>query len=182
VKSVVDFTVKTYGTVDILVNNAQVFKNFTPILEHTDDDIYKVFNSGYMGSLWFMKECFPYMKEHGGKIINTASEAGIEGKKDFLAYASTKEAIRAMSRVAAREWGQYRINVNIICPLALSDTMRHEAPSEELAAMTAQIPIGLLGGPEAIAPIAVFLASSDADYLTGYTLFADGGHCMDTAR
>jgi NAD(P)-dependent dehydrogenase (short-subunit alcohol dehydrogenase family) len=165
-----------------LVNNAQVFKNYTSVMDHSDEDVYRVFNSGYMGTWRFMRECFPYMKDRGGKVVNMASAAGVKGLAAFAAYASTKEAIRALSRVAAREWGEYGINVNIICPLASSEGLANSTPQEGLDAIAAQLPVRRLGRAEDIAPIAVFLASRDSDYLTGYTFFADGGSSIDAGR
>lgn len=179
VKATVKFTIEKYGTVDILVNNAQQFIWDRQFEDYTDEDIDMVFNSGYKASFWFMKECFSIMKEKKyGKIINMGSAAGIMSLPGTLAYASNKEAIRAMSRVAAREWGQYGIFVNCIAPVAETVSM---TPAQ-YDFLKAGSPLRRVGTIEDIGKAAVFLASSDSDYTTGTTLFVDGGFTIDTAR
>jgi NAD(P)-dependent dehydrogenase (short-subunit alcohol dehydrogenase family) len=114
-----------------------------------------------------MKAVFPWMKDRGGKIINFGSSLGQIGGEGTAAYNATKEAIRALSRTAAREWGKYKINVNVINPAVVTD------------AMLGQVPLRRWGDPVKDAGgLAVFLASSDADYLTGMTFQLDGGGSM----
>jgi NAD(P)-dependent dehydrogenase (short-subunit alcohol dehydrogenase family) len=122
------------------------------------------------------------MRPKGGKIINFGSNGGTSSPVGFLAYGSNKEAIRAATRVAAREWGQYGINVNTIDPLAMTPGLAAGAPPEALQMIAAMAPLGRIASAEDIAQIALFLASSDSDVLTGYTFFGDCGLCIDTAR
>ncbi len=178
VENVVKLTIEEFGAVDILVNNAQTLVNHKPFEDTTDADMNLALSTGLMGTFYFMQACFPHLKKHGGKIINVASSAGTEGLPGFAAYGSAKEGIRALTRVAAREWGKYKINVNVICPFANSPfnvTWSEEHP-KEYKALLARVPLQRRGDCEKdIAPAVVFLASSDSDYITGQTIMLDGG-------
>jgi NAD(P)-dependent dehydrogenase (short-subunit alcohol dehydrogenase family) len=183
-------TASAFGTVDILVNNAQGFgtaERPTPTprltaLEDFDEEEWEyTFRTGALATLWGMKAVFPWMKERGGKIINFGSSLGQIGGEGTAAYNATKEAIRALSRTAAREWGKYRINVNVINPAVVTDAMLGylNAHPEQADAMLGQVPLRRWGDPVKDAGgLAVFLASSDADYLTGMTFQLDGGGSM----
>jgi len=178
VDAAVAATIKEFGTVDILVNNAQVTRPLVPFEDTTDDDMALACESGLMGTFYFMQACFPYFKEHGGKVINFGSGAGTEGAVGFSAYAASKEAIRGISRVAAHEWGKYNINVNVICPNANSpgQTYWMENFPEEAKASLANHPMGRVGDCENdIGRAAVFLASPDSDYISAQTIMVDGG-------
>ena len=112
--------IESFGRLDILVNNAQTSKPGTP-LEQTDDETLRMtVESGLYGTFQHMQAAFPHMKDGGGSIINMGSREGIFGGVGFAAYAATKEAIRGLSRTAAREWGKHKIRVNVVCPAALS--------------------------------------------------------------
>jgi 2-hydroxycyclohexanecarboxyl-CoA dehydrogenase len=180
--------VDTYGSVHILVNNAQGFgteKNpqpstvFVPC-EDTDEDEWEyTLRTGPTASLWFMKAVFPQMKKQNyGKIINFASSSGQIGFPGNTCYNAAKEAIRALSRTAAREWGQYGINVNIINPALETrafDAWKKARP-DFVEGLKQQIPMRRLGDPERDgAPLAVFLASPGSDYMTGSTFMLEGG-------
>ena len=179
VDAAVELVIATFGGIDVLVNNAQrAPAGPTPILEHTDETVELCFATGFRGTLYFMQACHPHLKASGGRIVNFASAAGLEGMAGMGAYGASKEAIRALSKTAAREWGPDGINVNIICPLAKSPgvvKLLEIAPEMEQR-MTLGNPITRIGDCEQdIAPVAVFLASDDARYMTGQTLCADGG-------
>src|SRR5271157_2582768 len=125
VSKTVRATVETFGTVDILVNNAHdTRKVWSPFLEWTDEELRNQMESSYMASVWFMKACFPYLKAKGGRIINISSGTGTQGGFGYLGYAACKAAQSAATRVAAREWGEFGITANIICPLADSPPIR----------------------------------------------------------
>ncbi len=182
--------IDAFGAVNILVNNAQGFgtaERPTPTprltaLENFDEEEWEyTFRTGALATLWGMKAVFPWMKERGGKIINFGSSLGQIGGEGTAAYNATKEAIRALSRTAAREWGKYKINVNVINPAVVTDAMLGylNAHPEQAEAMLGQIPLRRWGDPVKDAgALAVFLASSDADYLTGMTFQLDGGGSM----
>jgi len=174
-------TVKRFGRLDVLVNNAQSSVPGTPVEQLSDEVIALTIESGLLGTLYHMQAAYPHLKVSGGSIINLGSREGIVGGAGFGIYAATKEAIRALSRTTAREWGRYGIRVNVICPAALSPKAvqylaEHPEHAEYYKAQTA---LGRLGDPrEDIGPVAVFLASPASAYLTGQTLNADGGQVM----
>lgn len=183
VKAMVATAVETLGSVDILVNNAwgrrRGGNSFAPVESKTDADFDHAFRIGYMASLWAMQAVFPHMREQGwGRIINIASLNGVNAHPYTVDYNSTKEALRALTRTAAREWAQYKICCNIICPAARTQAYEQFAAAQpdNAAELLKLNPMGRMGDPEAdIGGIAAFLASEDARYLTGNTLFADGG-------
>jgi NAD(P)-dependent dehydrogenase (short-subunit alcohol dehydrogenase family) len=182
VEAAVTHTITHYGRLDILVNNAQraPYKP-TPLLEHTDEIVNLCFDTGFRGTLHFMQAAYPHLAQSRGRIINIGSASGLEGRAGLGAYGATKEAIRALSKTAAHEWGRDGINVNIICPLANSPgvaTLIEHSPDFERQ-VTAGQPIGRIGDCEKdIGPVAVFLASEDSRYVTGHTIAADGGAYM----
>jgi len=167
-----------WGRLDILVNNAQRAP-LSPVsfMDHTDEIFALCLDTGLRGTFYFMQACHPHLKG-GGKIINLGSAAGYEGLPGQAAYGAAKEAIRALSRTAAREWGADGINVNVICPFANSPGWQEfERQAPEFAKRAAEArPIARVGDCEAdIGRAAVYLASADADYITGHTLPVDGG-------
>lgn len=180
--------VDTYGTVHIVVNNAQGFgteakpqpSTVFVACEDTDEDEWEyTLRTGPTATLWFMKAAFPHMKRQGyGKIINFASSSGQIGFEGNTCYNAAKEAIRAISRTAAREWGQYGINVNIINPALETrafDAWKTARP-DFVEALKEKIPMRRLGDPDRDAvPLAVFLAGPGSDYMTGSTFMLEGG-------
>lgn len=177
---------ETFGGIDILVNTAQdaprwPMVGLQPLTETSVEDMNLAWESGPIGTFHFMLACFPRMKDRGGKIINFGSAAGIQGAAGYGAYAAAKEAIRALTRVAANEWAKHKINVNAICPIANSPGWKEweRLYPEAIQSVLAMIPLGRVGDTEKdIGRIVLFLASSDSDYLTGQTIFADGGTTM----
>lgn len=172
----------TFGRIHILVNNAQSSRPGTTIEDTDDETIRLTFESGLLGTLHHMQAAFPSLKAAGGgSIINFGSREGVIGGEGFGLYAATKEAIRGLSRVAAREWGKHKIRVNVICPAALSPiAVQYLADHPDQAEMyRKQIALGYFGDPEAdIGPAALFLASDESRYVTGQTINVDGGQTM----
>ena len=117
VKNVIEKTVGRFGHIDVLINNAQTSKSGVLLQDHTKEDFDLAINTGLYATFFYMREAFPYLKESHGAIINFASGAGLSGREGQSSYAAAKEGIRGLSRVAATEWGQYDINVNVVCPL-----------------------------------------------------------------
>lgn len=169
-----------FGRLDILVNNAQILAPPMPFVDQDDAHIHGIVESGLYGTIHFMQAAYPALKRDGGAVINLGSGAGAIGNIGQASYAATKEAIRGLSRVAAREWGRDGIRVNVICPAANSPSMTAwfaERP-EELEALLAQTALNRFAEPfEDIGQLVVFLASPDC-FLTGQTLFIDGGQLM----
>ena len=178
IKDVVAQTIDTFGKINTLVNNAQVSKSGLPLIEHTKEDLDLSIHSGLYAAFFYMRECHPYLKESKGSVINFASGAGLFGKLGQSSYAAAKEGIRGLSRVAAAEWGPDGIRVNVICPLAMTESlMEWKDNYPDLFAKTIQgIPLGRFADPkDDIGRVAVFLASEDAHYITGETITLQGG-------
>jgi NAD(P)-dependent dehydrogenase (short-subunit alcohol dehydrogenase family) len=179
VTAMIEHATRDLGPVDVLVNNAWGGGELSRVEHKTRALIDRAFGVGYYGPLWAMQAVFPSMKQRGyGRIINLCSLNGVNAHMGTLEYNSAKEALRTLTRTAAREWAPYGIVVNAICPGAKSGATRRvfAAHPELEAAADASNPMGRLGDPEQdIAPVALFLASDGARYLTGNTLFVDGG-------
>lgn len=179
VLGMVDAAVTTYGGLDVLVNNAWSAATVCRVEDKTDEMIDGALSVGFRGPLWAMQAAFPHMLARGwGRVVNMCSLNGVNAHMGTLEYNATKEALRTLTRTAAREWAPTGVVVNAICPGAKSAAFRRVMGDHpELAAAAAQSnPMGRVGDPlEDIAPIAVFLASDDCRYLTGNTLFVDGG-------
>ena len=175
-----------WGTIDILVNNAWGGGSLSRVEFKRDSNFEMGFGVGFYGPLWAMQAAFPLMKAQGrGNIINLCSLNGVNAHIGTAEYNSAKEALRSLSRTAAREWAAHGIIVNVICPAAKSAAFRAVAARnpELVATADAANPMGYLGDPERdIAPVALFLASDDAHYLTGNTLFVDGGSHINGAH
>jgi len=171
-------TVEEFGGVRILVNNAQDVAS-GPMLALTDERFMAGIESGPLATLRFMRACHPYLKREGGSIVNLGSGSALQPNTSmFGGYAAAKEAIRALTRAAACEWGRDNIRVNVILPLADSpgyDTWA-EQNSKYVAAMIAGVPLRRVGDCENdIGRIVAWLCGPDAAYLTGMTLPIDGG-------
>ena len=182
VKEIVAKTVETYGTVDIIVNNAQSLPGSAPVEEVTYEMMLSAWQTGCIGSLNFMQECFPYMKAQGeGRVINFASATGMFGYKGNLAYASNKEAIRGLTKIAAKEWGQYGITVNVILPGAESPAAKVWAQKfpEKYAEIMEQQPMKRMGDPKTdIAPVIAFLGGPDSCFVSGQSIIVDGAYSI----
>ena len=183
IDAAVNDIVARFGGVDILVNNAHDTVNLTnKIMDITQEQLDSQMKTGPYAALRFMQACQPHMKARGGgRIINMASGAGISGAITYGPYAMSKEAMRALTRAAAREWGKHDITVNNVCPLGLTEGL--ELAISKGFSETPETPIPRYGSPDTdIAPTILFLASDDAQYITGYSLMPDGGMHIDSAR
>jgi NAD(P)-dependent dehydrogenase (short-subunit alcohol dehydrogenase family) len=176
-------TVERFGRVDGLVANAQTFRSVTPLADVTEADVDLLMDTGPKGTLWGMQAVFPHMRDQGwGRIVTLGSNGALMGSAGYGPYVASKEAIRGLTRVAAREWGEFGIVVNCVCPVSVA----HRAPptdDPERAAMFAATfsaqPIARDGDAEHdIAPVVAFLLSDACRYMTGQTIMADGGAIM----
>ncbi len=179
---VVAFAASTFGGIDILVNNAQTSAAGVMLSDYTDDLIAATVESGLYGSIYHMQAVRPHMVARGGgSIINFGSRQGIVAPPGWSVYGATKEAIRGLSRAAAREWGPDNIRVNVINPSAISpaaETWLADFP-EEAAKNLMEVSLRRWGDSEKdIGPVAVFLASDDSHYVSGQTINVDGGMVM----
>ncbi|GBR43970.1 SDR family NAD(P)-dependent oxidoreductase [Neokomagataea thailandica] len=178
IKAAVEKIVAAYGGLDILVNNAfDATVAYASILDLSIDQFQRNLDMGPIAALRFMQAAYPYLKASGnGRVINFGSMAGITGLAGMGPYNMAKEAIRALTRTAAREWGRDNITVNNLLPVA-------ETWGPEAHIPPASNPLGRYGSPEDdIAPVALFLASQDAQFITGSSLNPDGGAIIDSAR
>ena len=179
VEAMVQAAVDSFGSVDILVNNAWGSGNISRVEHKTDEMLDAAFAVGFRGPLWAMQAAFPHMVQRGwGRVVNMCSLNGVNAHMGSLEYNTAKEALRTLTRTAAREWAPTGVVVNAMCPGAKSAAFRRvmgEHPELEEMADRGN-PMGRIGDPLTdIAPVAVFLASDDCRYLTGNTLFVDGG-------
>jgi 2-hydroxycyclohexanecarboxyl-CoA dehydrogenase len=174
--------IAAFGGVDLLVNNAQTSVDGVRVADIDDETLRQVFGSGALGTLYTMQACHPVMKRRGGGcIVNLGSSTGITGDPGFGAYVMTEEAIRGLSRVAAREWGRDDIRVNVICPAVLTSSAAgfRDAHPEAFDRMLKTVSLGRMGDEvDDIACAVAALAGEDLKYLTGATLMLDGGRLM----
>jgi NAD(P)-dependent dehydrogenase (short-subunit alcohol dehydrogenase family) len=180
IAAAVDQVVNAFGRIDILVNNAfDPSVVMGPVTDLTVEQLQRNFEVGPIAYLRLMQACHPHLKASGaGRVINFASIAGVTGMAGYAPYAMAKEAVRALTRVAAREWGKDGITVNNVLPIA--NTLE-EIP--ETGVPRIQSSLERMGSPEDdIAPVVLFLASADSRFITGYSLSADGGAMIDSAR
>ena len=181
----VEKTAERFGTIDVLLNNAHKITKLRPFLEQGVDDLDIELRTSLIATWHMMKLCLPFMRdkpETGASIINVSSKAGLEGTPMHAAYAASKESIRGLSRVVAREWGQYNIRVNTVCPGGWTDnvtaSLHHQSAEVQDWAKQAfkDNPFQRIGDPyDDVSPVFVFLASDDSRWLTGQNLHADGG-------
>ncbi|MDI2129664.1 SDR family NAD(P)-dependent oxidoreductase [Yinghuangia seranimata] len=176
-------TADRFGRIDGLVANAQTFRPVTPLEAVTESDMDLLFGTGPKGTLWSMQAVFPYMRDAGhGRIVTMGSAVGMTGGAGYGPYSASKEAVRSLTRTAAREWARHGITVNCVCPASAAHRRPPADDPERRAvfdAMYAQHPMGRDGDPERdIAPPVVFLLSDASRYITGETFMVDGGGQM----
>jgi len=179
-----------FGGLDVLVNNAQAFgtpdhpegsPGFVKLEDFPEAVWDYTFQTGLKATLYGMQAAFPHMRERGGKIINVGSGNGQTAMTGTAAYNANKEAIRTLTRTAAKEWGRYSVCVNVIVPNMLT-----ESAEDFFAArpgiqdkLVSQIPLRRFGDlGRDLGPVMVFLASQESDYVTGHTVNIDGGQVL----
>ncbi|MEE2032360.1 SDR family NAD(P)-dependent oxidoreductase [Rhodococcus chondri] len=179
VHGMIDAAVDRFGRLDILVNNAWRGSGFARLENMTDEHLRSGFDMAVMAAFWAMQRALPELERHGtGRVISMCSLNGVNAHMYTAQYNAAKEALRSLTRTAAREWAPKQVCCNVICPGAQSEAYRRTAAAhpENAAAMAASNPMGRIGDPlDDIGPVAAFLASDDSRYLTGNTLYVDGG-------
>ena len=150
VQRVVKQAVDAFGGIQVLINNAQASASGVSLAEHTTEQFDLALYSGLYAAFYYMKACYPYLKQSHGSVINFASGAGLFGNYGQCAYAAAKEGIRGLSRVAATEWGPDDINVNVVCPLAWTAKLEQfqQAYPEAFKANVKMPPMGHYGNAE----------------------------------
>ena len=165
-------TLQQFGKVDILVNNAGIAV-MKPFLELSEQDISNQIDVNLKGSFFCTQAVLPHMiNRHYGKVINISSIAALAGLAKQSAYSASKAGIIALTKCLAMEMGQHNINVNAIAPGSIETEMTRGLHQPKLMDI---LPIKRMGSTQDVAEAALYLASSQADYVTGTTLLVDGG-------
>ncbi|MCX6649330.1 MAG: glucose 1-dehydrogenase [Candidatus Bathyarchaeota archaeon] len=177
----VKLAIQTYNGIDVLYNNAGIGM-YRPFLETSEEDWDRVIavdlKSVYLGCRHVIPEM---IKQGGGVIINTASEIGISGARNYAAYCAAKGGVVQITRALALEFGDRNIRVNCLCPGVTQTPMleqginRAQDPAARRRSLEQDVPLKRLGKPEEIARGALFLASDDSSFMNGATLVIDGG-------
>jgi NAD(P)-dependent dehydrogenase (short-subunit alcohol dehydrogenase family) len=160
---------------DILVNNAGVTRD-APIHRMTDDDWRLVHDVALFGAFALCRAAFPALRASQGKVVNMSSAVGLYGAPGTANYAAAKAGLVGLTKSLSREWARHRITVNAVAPGLISGTgLTAAKPQDLIEAVAAKVPLGRAGTPADVAAAVAFLASSDADYITGQVIEIHGG-------
>lgn len=175
-KTLIDYAVSCFGDIDVLVNNCGV-SSYSLFTDCKEEDFDKIININIKSALNCSKFALPYMiKKHSGKIINVSSIWGLTGASCEVIYSMSKAAIIGFTKALAKEVALSNINVNCIAPGSVeTDMMLNEFSKKELDEIKNEIPMQRFAKPEEIAKIIYFLASEQANYITGQVLSPNGG-------
>lgn len=177
-EALIEGTVKEFGALHVLVNNAGITQDQLA-MRMKDDDWDAVIDTNLKSVFRLSRAVLrPMMKARGGRIINITSVVGSAGNPGQANYAAAKAGVAGMTRALAREIGSRGITVNCVAPGFIDTDMTRTLPEEQQTALKTQIPLGRLGSPEDIAHAVAFLASPQAGYITGTTLHVNGGMYM----
>lgn len=177
IKQLFSETLKAFGRLDVLVNNAGIYQ-FNPLDAVTEQEFHQQFNLNVLGLILATQEAARHFGDNGGTVINIGSVASTLTPPASVVYTATKGAVDAVTRVLAKELGPRKIRVNSINPGYVITEGTHQAGivgSDFEKQMVAATPLGRAGLPQDVAPVAVFLASDSAAWLTGETMLASGG-------
>ncbi|MGG2108158.1 3-oxoacyl-[acyl-carrier-protein] reductase [Lysinibacillus pakistanensis] len=178
VTALIDTAVKTFGSLDILVNNAGITRD-NLLMRMKEDEWDDVLNTNLKGVFLCTKAVArQMMKQRAGRIINISSIVGVAGNAGQANYVAAKAGVIGLTKTTAKELASRNILVNAIAPGFIETEMTDQLPEELKQGMLTQIPLAKLGQPEDIAKAVAFLASDDANYMTGQTLHIDGGMVM----
>lgn len=178
VKAMVKEVVAEFGSLDILVNNAGANKD-NLIMRMKEEDFDHVINTNLKGTFLCTKAAARYMmKQRAGKIVNVSSIVGVSGNPGQANYVAAKSGVIGLTKTTAKEFATRNIHVNAVAPGFIATDMTDALTEEQQQGMLALIPLEKFGEPEDVAKTVRFLASSDADYITGQTIHIDGGMIM----
>jgi NAD(P)-dependent dehydrogenase (short-subunit alcohol dehydrogenase family) len=178
VDALVQRTIRELGRLDIVVNNSGVAK-VAPLVEMTPEDWRFMLDVNLTGVFNGCRAAAPHLiAQKSGKVINVASVLGQVGLPGYTVYGATKGGVIALTRTLGVEWARHNVQVNAIAPGWFETDMTHEAFAVPAInqRLTRDIPARRIGRPEEIGPLAVYLASAGSDFMTGQTIFLDGGH------
>ncbi|MEQ5839255.1 3-oxoacyl-ACP reductase FabG [Paraburkholderia acidicola] len=177
-EALIDSTVKEFGALNVLVNNAGITQDQLA-MRMKDEDWDAVIDTNLKSVFRLSRAVLrPMMKARGGRIINITSVVGSAGNPGQVNYAAAKAGVAGMTRALAREIGSRGITVNCVAPGFIDTDMTKGLPEAQQTALLTQIPLGRLGSPDDIAHAVAFLASPHAGYITGTTLHVNGGMYM----
>ena len=177
IKAAVQQTLEKFGKIDILINNAGIFR-MEPTEEMKEEDWDKVLAVNLKGQFLCTQEVGKHMiKQKSGKIVNIASIAGKLANPQSAAYNASKAGIILLTKTLAIDWGQHNIQVNAICPGAFYTPMTEESFKDEnlVQMIKTSVPLGRYGVPEDLVGTVIYLASEASNYVTGHALVVDGG-------
>jgi NAD(P)-dependent dehydrogenase (short-subunit alcohol dehydrogenase family) len=177
-QKLMDVTLATYGTLDILVNNAAANPSFGPLVDTTESSFDKIIDVNVKGPFELAKKVYPIMKaKKNGSVINISSVGGLRPEQGLGIYSMSKAALISLTKVMAKEWGDDNIRVNVICPGLIKTKFSEALWSNEkiMHTMMKMLSIKRVGTPEEIAALALYLASDASSYSTGSVFTADGG-------
>ncbi|MFJ8098990.1 MULTISPECIES: 3-oxoacyl-[acyl-carrier-protein] reductase [unclassified Lysinibacillus] len=178
VSALMDVAVKTFGSLDILVNNAGITRD-NLLMRMKEDEWDAVLDTNLKGVFLCTKAVTrQMMKQRAGRIINISSIVGVAGNAGQANYVAAKAGVIGLTKTTAKELASRNILVNAIAPGFIETEMTEQLPEDLKQGMLTQIPLAKLGQPEDIAKAVAFLASDDANYMTGQTLHIDGGMVM----
>ena len=182
----IDESAEKYGRLDVLVNNNWVATPYASLLDKPESDFQSSMNACFFGTLRAMRAVVPHMRKvQGGRIINVSAPYGYTSYYNIADAVATDHALRGLTRVAGVEWGRYNITTNLLAPSLVNgpEFQQYRAQNPRAVdALIAQMPLRRLGDPvEDIGAAALYLASDEACYITGHTIFADGGQHINTA-
>ncbi|MEB2278572.1 3-oxoacyl-[acyl-carrier-protein] reductase [Lysinibacillus xylanilyticus] len=178
VSALMDAAVKTFGSLDILVNNAGITRD-NLLMRMKEDEWDDVLDTNLKGVFLCTKAVTrQMMKQRAGRIINISSIVGVAGNAGQANYVAAKAGVIGLTKTTAKELASRNILVNAIAPGFIETEMTEQLPEDIKQGMLTQIPLAKLGQPEDIAKAVAFLASDDANYMTGQTLHIDGGMVM----
>ncbi len=178
VKQMIDETLKTFGSIDMLVNNAGITRD-NLLMRMKEDEWDDVININLKGVFLCTKAVTrQMMKQRAGKIVNLASIVGVIGNPGQANYVAAKAGVIGLTKTTARELATRNITVNAVAPGFITTDMTDALPEDVKEQMLASIPLGKLGAAEDVAGAVAFLLSDDANYITGQTINVDGGMVM----
>lgn len=174
-EKIIDFTLKSFGKIDILVNNAAK-STIGLFMDSSKEEIEGILNTNLLGPLYLSKMAIPHMINRKGVILNISSMWGEVGASCEVLYSTSKGGINLFTKALAKEMAPSNIRVNAIAPGVIDTSMNSFLSEEDRENLEEEIPVGRFGSPEEIGKIAVFLCSEDSSYIIGQIIRVDGGY------